>query len=53
MHKWIVFILIFAGVVLYFMGALDFDMSSDKIDVSIDKNKAKEIGESIRDKIEE
>lgn len=53
MYKWIFLALLFAGTALYFMGALDFAMDDDKIDVSIDKNKAKEIGESIRDKIEE
>lgn len=53
MYKWIFIALLFAGAALYFTGALDFVMDEDTIDLSIDKNKAKELGESIRDKIEE
>lgn len=53
MFKWIFLALFFTLAALYFTGALDWDMSGDKIDVSIDKSKAKELGESIRDKIEE
>ena len=38
---------------LYFGGALDFSDGGDSIDISIDKDKAEELGESLREKLEE
>jgi len=51
MYKLIFIGLIVTAVALYFTGALNFGMNGDNIDVSIDKNKAKELGESINDKL--
>ncbi len=53
MYKWIFLALFFLGTALYFTGALDLDMSGEKIDVSIDKEKATELGESLKEKIEQ
>jgi len=53
MLKWILLALCIIAAALYFTGTLDFDASGDKIDISIDKDKAKELGESIKDKIED
>ena len=53
MYKLIFFGLVLIGAALYFSGALEFDTNGDKIDVSIDTEKAQELGESIKDKIQE
>ena len=53
MYKWVFLVLIVIGVALYFTGALEVDNSQDSMSVTVDKNKAKELGESIKEKIEE
>ena len=53
MYKWVFLVLIVIGVALYFTGALEVDNSQDSVSVTVDKSKAKELGESIKDKIEE
>ena len=53
MYKLIFFVLILTGGALYFYGALEFDTQTDRLDISLDKEKAKELGESIKDKIEQ
>lgn len=52
MYKWIFLALVFIGAVLYFAGALAFDTSGDSVDISIDKQKAQNLGESIKDNLE-
>lgn len=51
MLKWILIVIVLIGAVLYFNGALEFDSSDNKLNISIDKNKAEELGESVKDKI--
>ena len=53
MIKWMVIVLIVVAIALYFTGALEVDNTQDSVSVTVDKNKAKELGESIKDKIEE
>ncbi|MFC2074428.1 hypothetical protein ACFLR3_04165 [Campylobacterota bacterium] len=53
MIKWLVLLLVVAGIALYFVGALEVDNTQDSVSVTVDKSKAKELGESIKDKIEE
>jgi hypothetical protein len=53
MYKLIFLVLIMGIVGLYFSGALDFDTGGDSVDITIDKDKAQEFGESIQEHIEE
>ena len=53
MLKWMSLAIVLLGFGLYFGGALNFSDSGDSIDISIDKDKAEELGESLRDKLEE
>lgn len=53
MYKWVFLGLFVIAVALYFTGALEVDNTQDSVSVTVDKNKAKELGESIKDKIEE
>jgi len=53
MYKWVFLVLICTGLALYFTGALEFDNSEKSVSVSVDKEKAKELGESIKDKLED
>jgi len=53
MYKWVFVILVIVGLGLYFSGALWVINSEESVSVTVDKDKAKELGESIKDKIEE
>jgi hypothetical protein len=53
MIKWAFLVLVVMAIILYFTGALEVDNTQDSVSVTVDKNKAKELGESIKDKIEE
>ena len=53
MLRWFALAVVAVGIVLYFYGALELSNGSDSVDISIDKEKTKELGESIKDKIEE
>lgn len=53
MIKWAFLLLMIIAISLYFAGALEVDNTQDSVSVTVDKNKAKELRESIKDKIEE
>lgn len=53
MLKWISLALVIVGVILYFTGTLEIDNNADSVDISIDKDKAKDLTKKIRDKMEE
>ena len=53
MLKWISLAIVLIATVLYFTGALEFENSANSIDISVDKDKAQELGKSIKDKLEE
>lgn len=53
MIKWVVIVLSVVAITLYFTGALEVDNTQESVSFTVDKNKAKELGESIKDKIEE
>ena len=52
MLKWISFVIVVMAIVLYFTGALEFSDKSNSINISVDKDKAKDLGESIKDKLQ-
>ncbi len=53
MYKWMFLALIAAGVGLYFGGALEIDDSGDNVNISVDKDKAKALGESLKEQLQE
>jgi len=53
MFKWISLVLVIVGVILYFTGALEIENNEESVDISIDKEKTKELKEKIKDKLEE
>ena len=53
MYKLLFLALIVIALALYFTGALEVDTSGDSVNLSVDKEKAIELGESVKDKIEE
>jgi len=53
MFKWISLFIVLVAIVLYFTGALEVDSSGDSLHIEIDKEKAQELGESIKDKLED
>ncbi len=53
MYKWIFIGLAIMGLVLYFTGALEIVNSDERVSVTVDKDKAKEFGSSIKQKIKE
>lgn len=53
MYKLIFLALVLAVTGLYFSGALEFDDSGDNINISVDKDKAKALGESIKEQLED
>jgi hypothetical protein len=53
MLKWISLVLVIVGVILYFTGALEIENNADSVDISIDKDKTKELKDKIKDKLEE
>jgi len=52
MLKWIALAVVFIAVILYFAGALEIDNSAKTVDISVDKDKTKELGESIKKSLE-
>jgi len=53
MLKWISLVIVVVLIGLYFSGALELSDGGDSIDVSIDKEKAQDLGKSIRESLEE
>ena len=53
MLKWISLVLVIVAVILYFSGALEIENNTDSVDISIDKDKTKELKDKIKDKLEE
>ncbi len=53
MYKLIFLGLIAIGLLLYFSGALEFDNSDESVRITVDKEKTKELGESIKDQLED
>jgi len=53
MFKWISLAIVVAAIGLYFSGALEFENSSDSVNVVVDKDKAKEAAESLKEKLQE
>jgi len=53
MIKWISLAIVLAAVALYFTGALELDDSGDSVNITIDKEKAQDFGESIKERLED
>jgi len=52
MSKLILLVLFVSLAGLYFSGALEFDDSGDSVNMSIDKDKAKALGESVKKQLQ-
>ena len=53
MLKWISLAIVLTAVALYFSGALELDNSGDSVNITVDKDKAQDLGESIKEKFDE